>query len=269
MSSPASVSGIQSAGWMNSRDTFKSKFCFAAFIIMMKLIALPSIAYAGSFSINPVRIHLSESATSSVLQIANTGNADVTVQLQAMKWSQADGEDELKVTRDLIATPQIFNLKAGASQIIRIGLAKKPDLTIEAAYRLLFEEIPPPPEPGFQGLKLALRLSLPVFVKPNHRIEPDFHIRLSRPSHTASDTVNLELDNAGSTHIQLLNLTVHPEDKRDELLGSLDKRLYLLARQKKQLSIKIKGSHELPRSLLIRAETSTGKVEFHATSGAP
>ncbi len=241
----------------------------AGFLILVMALSLPSLSRAGSFNINPVRIQLSETATTAILHVSNTGSEDVTVQLQAMKWSQLAGEDQLKTTRDLIATPQIFQLKARASQIVRIGLVKKPDLTAETTYRLILEEIPPPPDPGFQGLKLALRISMPVFVKPGHISESSFDIRLAPQKSTAADTINLELDNAGSTHVQLLNLRIHSVNKQDEVIGVLDKSLYLLAGQKKQIPIKMKTGVAPLGELLIKAETSAGKVEFHATSGAP
>ncbi len=84
-----------------------------------------------------------------------------------MAWAQKDGKDQLTPTRELIATPPIFNLKAGTTQLIRIGMLRKVDLEKELIYRLILEEIPPPPAPDFKGLQVALRIGLPVFIKPD------------------------------------------------------------------------------------------------------
>lgn len=236
------------------------------------------MAHAGSFNINPVRIHLSEKVTTEVLHVTNSGKNNVTVQLQPMQWLQHDGEDQLTATRDLIATPQIFNLKAGTSQIVRLGLVKKQDLTKELTkeltYRLILDEIPPPPEPGFQGLRLALRVSLPVFVRasttpPSEASAKDFDIRPAQEKTTVPGMINLELSNTGRTHVQLLNLKIYSADAKEELMASLEKGIYLLAGQKKNLQIKTKIDFPQSSPLLIRAETSTGKVEFNAKPGAP
>jgi len=158
----------------------------------------------------------------------------VTVQLQPMQWTQQDGDDQLKATRDLIATPQIFNLKAGAAQIIRIGLAKKWESVSEGSYRLIIEEIPKPPEPGFQGLRLALRISLPVFVKPTGEIEQSLEARIVPQSIASTEQIAIELINTGRTHVQLLNLNIHTADLKEELLTASEKNIYLLSGQKKR-----------------------------------
>ena len=236
-------------------------------VFLIQVFALP--CHAGSFNINPVRILLSSSVATEVLHVTNSGNSDVTVQLQTKLWSQNNGEDELKSTRDLIATPQIFNLKAGTSQIVRIGLAKKPDFSREMTYRLILEEIPPPLEPGFQGLRLALRISLPVFVRPSGQSAQSVEAHIAQQNSSAPDALSLELINTGRTHIQFLNFKIHPADDPEELLATLEKNIYLLAGQKRQISLKTYKQLPSTSAILIRAETSAGKVEFHATRGSP
>jgi len=266
---PASSVFSSDAGWDTiahgaAANWWKILLTFA----LLALGQAPEV-WAGSFSINPVRIQLSPSATSEVLHVTNSGKTDVTVQLHPMQWTQQEGEDQLKATHDLIVTPQIFNLKAGATQIIRIGLIKKIDSTSESAYRLIIEEIPPPPEPGFQGLQLALRISLPVFVRPAGQANQSLEVRIDPQSMTSTEQIALELVNTGRIHVQLLNLTIHTEDKREELLAALEKKIYLLAGQKKKITLQTKNPIRLPDVLLIRAETSTGKLELHAKSIPP
>jgi CBS domain containing-hemolysin-like protein len=45
-------------------------------------------------------------------------------------------------------------------------MVSKPDPVNEIAYRLVLDEIPPPPEPGFKGLQVALKINFPIFVQP-------------------------------------------------------------------------------------------------------
>lgn len=269
MSLPASLLFSSAAGWKSLSHTVAVHWWKIRLIIGLLIFSQVPQASAGSFNINPVRIQLSSSVTTEVLRVTNSGNTDVTVQLQPMQWSQQDGEDQLKATRDLIATPQIFNMKAGASQIVRIGLAKKIDPSTEGAFRLILEEIPPPPEPGFQGLRLALRISLPVFVRPAVKADPSLEVRIAQPSPASAEQIHLELTNTGRTHVQLLNLKIHSTDPQEELLATLEKNIYLLAGQKKKINIQPKVPIPSTDDLLIRAETSTGKLELHAKSASP
>lgn len=266
---PASSAFSSDAGW----DTIARGAAGYGWKILLTfaLLALgqaPQV-WAGSFSINPVRIQLSPSATSEVLHVTNSGKTDVTVQLHPMQWTQQEGEDQLKATRDLIVTPQIFNLKAGSSQIIRIGLTKKNDSASEVSYRLIIEEIPSSPEPGFQGLRLALRISLPVFVKPTGQVDQSLEARVVPRSTPTSEQITLELVNTGRVHVQLHNLKIHTADTQEELLATLEKNIYLLAGQKKRITLKAKNAILSSDVLLIRAETSNGKLELHAKSASP
>ena len=266
---PASSPSSSAAGWESLVHQVARQCRAIRIIFALLILSQASSACAGSFNINPVRIQLSSSVPTGVLHVTNSANTDVTVQLQPMLWTQQDGEDQLKATRDLIATPQIFNLKAGASQIVRIGLAKKTDPASESSYRLILEEIPPPPEPGFQGLRLALRISLPVFVKPEGKADQALEARIVQSIPTPAEHIDLELINTGRTHVQLLNLKLYSADVREELLATLEKNIYLLAGQKKKISIKPKNAVMPADAFLIRAETSTGKMELHAKSASP
>ena len=77
-----------------------------------------SVALAGTFNVSPVKITLSKNSSTAIITVSNSGNSDTTIQLQTMRWIQ-DGEgDRLQPTREIIATPQIFAIKAGATQLI-------------------------------------------------------------------------------------------------------------------------------------------------------
>jgi len=131
---------------------------------------------AGTLNVSPIKINLSKNSSSAIIQVSNAGNSDTTIQLQAMRWLQ-DGEgDSLQPTREIIATPQIFAIKAGATQLIRVGMVTRPDPVNETAYRLVLDEIPSPPEPGFKGLQVALKISLPIFVQPLSKSLPELDL---------------------------------------------------------------------------------------------
>ena len=241
--------------------------CTVCFCIIASCI--PVVSLAGTFSVNPTRIELSKGIPSAVMHVTNSGEKDTTVQLHMLQWSQIDGEDQLKASRDLIATPQIFNLPAGSRQIIRIGMLKKSDGSVEAAYRMILEEIPPPPPPGFLGLQVALKISIPIFIKPEliSKAENNFEINLNR-SNEEEGNINLSMLNKGSSHVQLLGVKIFADDGKENLVASYEKNLYLLAGQKKILKINA-GKKIDSKGFLIKANMNGGVVEFHAKSGVP
>lgn len=121
-------------------------------------------ASAGSFSISPLRVDLSRTTPTAALTVRNEGDGEVVVQVETLQWSQADGQDVLDPTRDLIVSPAVFTLPAQGTQLVRVALRRDPDARRELSYRMVVQEVPPAPGPDFTGLQVSLRMSLPVFV---------------------------------------------------------------------------------------------------------
>jgi fimbrial chaperone protein len=119
---------------------------------------------AQALQIMPVSLSLSNADLSSTLVVTNRGDQAQTVQVRPFLWSQTKTGDTLTPTESLSASPPMTVIAAGATQVFRI-LLRQPTQGTEASYRLLFDQLPPPGEP-FGGVRLALRLSVPVFVKP-------------------------------------------------------------------------------------------------------
>jgi fimbrial chaperone protein len=140
-----------------------NRFVTLALAALAAATWLPA-AWAGTFTISPLRVDLSRSTPTAALTVRNENDAEVVVQVEALHWSQADGQDVLDPTRDLIASPAVFTLPARGSQLIRLALRHEPDARRELSYRLVVQEVPPAPDPDFMGLQVALRMSLPVFV---------------------------------------------------------------------------------------------------------
>jgi fimbrial chaperone protein len=165
-------------------------------------------AWAGAFQVGPVTATLSADRPVAALTVRNTGGAPTVVQLQAVAWSQADGSDTYVPTGDLLATPPIFTLAAGASQVIRVG-TRLPGVQGERAYRLYLREVPPPPRPGFKGMRMALEISLPIFVVPSTPIAPSLHWRASLAD---AGHLRIELSNNGSAHARLVRVAIARAD---------------------------------------------------------
>ena len=137
-------------------------------------------AHASNFEIAPVVLELSSSRTAGVIKIVNNDNHNVSLQLRAYDWQQADSKDELQPTQNLILSPPVFNLAPGASQVIRV-VAKQPAAPTEIAYRLLIDEIPAATEGATINFKF--RISMPVFIAPAAapKAQLEYQLRAGKP----------------------------------------------------------------------------------------
>ena len=115
----------------------------AAFGIILFVMGA-SVASAASLGVSPVRVTLSESQSMGSLTVRNDGTEPASLQMEMLNWSQAEGQDVLMPTRELLANPPIFTVPAGGSQLVRVGLRRAPDGQRELTYRLVLQELPPP-----------------------------------------------------------------------------------------------------------------------------
>lgn len=206
----------------------------AAFACLALLVVAP-VARAGNFTVSPIRIELGPDRTSAVLKVRNDGAEPVIVQVNATAWSQTDGRDEYVPTEDLIATPPIVRIGAGAEQVVRVGLRRAADARNEMAYRVFVEEILPPPGPADRGIRVALRFGVPVFVLPEYK---DAAPRLSWSLARASDgLLQLVLRNDGERHIQVSNLRLAAPGS-EEPVAQMPSGAYVLPGQSRSFSLK-------------------------------
>ncbi len=174
---------------------------------LLALLLAPA-AVAGSFSVSPLRIELSPGQRTVALTVHNQSEDATVVQAQLVAWTQADGEDRLEPTADLIASPPIFTLQPAATQTIRIALRRPADGAVERTYRILVTEVPGPAQPGFTGARFALKVSLPIFVEAaTGGTAP--HLQWTAKRLPGGD-VAVSVSNAGSKHVQLRSLELAP-----------------------------------------------------------
>lgn len=227
-------------------------------ILFSSLLCAAGMASAGSFSIDPVRIQLSEAKPSAVMRVENRGDATITVQLQAMSWTQSGNQDQLTISRELLATPQVFRLRPGQVQVVRVALLGQVDATRERAFRLLLDEVPPTPPADFRGLQMALRLSMPVFVQA----------RTPAAASLAATVVErdgqrqLQLVNRGHAHLQLTGMQLQAQPAATPSLYSHDKTLYLLPGQQRELALPAQFPLAAGQVLNLQAQTDSGAQEW-------
>jgi fimbrial chaperone protein len=164
---------------------------------------------AGSFSITPLRVDFGSGFAPVALTVRNEDSAPVVIQVEGLGWSQPSGQDSLEPTRDLLVSPAVFTVPPGGSQLVRVALRREQDATHELSYRLILQEVPPATQPGFTGLQVALRMSVPVFVTPRAPAGPQLDWQLKRD---ADGRVTVAVRNGGNAHERVRRFTVTTPD---------------------------------------------------------
>ena len=141
-----------------------------------------------------------------VITVHNDEDSAVVVQIRLVSWTQDAGGEQYADTHELLATPPVFTLAAKGEQIVRVALRRDIDPARELDYRLIFQEVPQPHTAQFNGLNVALRVSLPVFVKPPHPVQAD----VAWQGRWADDgSMLLDASNRGTAHLQVIDFELH------------------------------------------------------------
>jgi len=191
---------------------------------LLAVLAAAGTAAASSLGVAPIRIELSQAVTTAILTVRNQEDSPVTVQAQPSAWSQQDEQEQLADTHDLLVTPPLFTIPPRGRQVVRIALRRSPDPSRELDYRLVLSEIPTSEAPQGTGLRFALRITLPVFVAAPTHTSADL---LWRHNWLPDGTLQIEAQNRGTAHIQILNFDVQSADPAAQALHT-DAARYLL-----------------------------------------
>jgi fimbrial chaperone protein len=167
---------------------------------LLSALAVAHPAVAGSFGIAPTRVELDARRRIEVLTVHNQGVEPAQVQVRAFAWSQRDGQDQYDETHEVLVAPPVFELPPQADQIIRLALRRNPDPTRELSYRVVLEEVPHELPVGVTGLKVALRLTIPVFVAP---AQPARAVVTWQAHRLADGTLQIQAANSGGAHVQI------------------------------------------------------------------
>jgi fimbrial chaperone protein len=239
---------------MKNRGSYSQALLGLAFLIYM------SGAHAGSFVVNPVRLKLSPNQTVDAVTVKNVGSEPTVVQLETSSWIQHEGKDSLASTTEILATPPIITIPPGGSRIVRVGLRRAPDPQHELTYRLFLREIPPP-EPLAQALRVALLISIPVFVVPPHQAAAEIKWRALR---THDGNIRLLATNIGQAHIQLGQLTVTPAEG-GQPLATRNMADYVLPDNTREWTITPGSAAVIGKHLTIASQADVGLVKADVT----
>jgi fimbrial chaperone protein len=161
------------------------------------------------------------------LSLRNDSAAAVRFQVRAFRWSNVGTEElSLEPTDDLLFFPTLLMLQPGESRLIRVG-ARVAAGPRERTYRLVLKELDSLAQGASgSGVRMALELSVPVFVQPR-----DLRVAADVPlPEIAGGTLALRLTNTGPLHLTPQRVEVRGLDRAGRVVWTRSfKPWYLLA----------------------------------------
>ena len=159
-------------------------------------------ANASGLQVAPTTLTLQATQNADGLWLSNTGEGPVTAQVRVYRWTQENGEDKEAPSREVLVSPPMIQLAVGDRQLIRVIRTGPPPANLEAAYRVVIDELPVPDTGPKKGVQFVLRYSVPVFMAPASAASP----QLTWKMHREGDRAVLEVANTGGMHAQLADL---------------------------------------------------------------
>lgn len=217
------------------------------------VLAASGSAWCGSFTVNPVRIQVSSSRPNAIVLITNRDDQPLRLQAQVVAWKPDGEKDVYADSDDIVLNPPIATVEPHQTQFIRLGLRHQVEGSEEQSYRLIVEEVPPPPQPGFRGVQTIFKVSIPIFAGPKSTTAPQLHWEAAR---TSDAHLRLTAVNRGSAHVQIKSLEVTGADSPEGYLkGSM--LVYVLPTQQREWLIDDKRAMTT-RRIKILAVTDAG-----------
>lgn len=213
-------------------------------------------ALADSLRVNPVRIFLSAQTPIAVLKVHNGGTVATVMQLEGVSWQQSAGEDIFVPTREILATPPIFTVPPGGTQIVRVGLWRQTDSRRELTYRLFLQEVPTGAAKE-DKIRILWRFGIPVFVAPDGTTPKP--LLEWRAVETSQKTLRIEAINQGDAHVLISSFSLAATD--GSLLAEQQGMNYLLPEQGHHWLITIDKARMPGTRLRIIAQTDGGVID--------
>ena len=229
------------------------RHCAISAVSAVALASLAGPAAAQSLTVMPVVINMQPGQLAATISISGQGDSETSYQVRAFAWSEKGDAEQLDPTEDVLLSPPLGVIPANSTQVVRIVI-RKPPKDHEAVYRILLDQIPPPSEPG--TVRIALRLSLPIFVEPATRVAPHIDWHVDRDA----SGISLVAVNNGTRHERIHDIALSAGTTTFKPQG--DSSPYLLAGATRRF--RLTGDGALPAAgadLHLTAQSDGGKID--------
>jgi fimbrial chaperone protein len=192
-----------------------------------------SAAWAGVFSVTPVRIYIAPKDRAVAITLNNDGDSDIVLQADIYSWNQkADGTDDLQLTEDLLLSPPIIKLAPKARQVVRLAMLAPRDASRQMTYRMIMREVPQSVRPKNSiEIPIALALNMPVFVTPP-TAKREINCEAGRAD---THTLQAICSNTGTAYAQIREIVLKRGDRQ---LARFEGGNYILPGARKAITLK-------------------------------
>lgn len=219
------------------------------------------VAGAQGLGVAPIRLDLAVGERATVLQVSNTADEAVEVQVRAMAWSQADDADRYAGSDEIIVSPPRLTIPAHDQRVVRFYLADEAPRAHERAFRVHVDQLPKTSADGPSAVQLPLRLLVPFFVAGSAPTPPAMTWTV-RPE---GEQLRLVVRNDGGTHVRISALALG-----DDAASPTSVLLYALAGAERSLVVpRPAGWPTTASEVAIRVDSDAGAWRGRATILAP
>lgn len=244
---------------MNLKNSLKHiRRLVSAPLMSLIFVLLSQSAYA-TFQIDKVRSFLSANNPIDTFKITNSDTKGaIDLQGQIMAWTQNNGQDILTPSSDLILSPPIVRVAPGKMQLIRVGLRTVTPLQVEKTYRFFLQEITKLAPLEQTGVRVKLRLSIPIFVMPT---TPNYLLDWNVKGLNGKQlTINVK--NVGNVHVQIGGANLKTDD--GATVGTSNTTgFYLLAGQSKDMNFVMTNTGA--KNVMLTADTDYVPMQANLT----
>jgi fimbrial chaperone protein len=232
-------------------------------ILLFGLLALRAGAtWGAAVSVHPVRVQLSATQRSELIELRNAGQAPARFQAEAHAWHEsADGQMTLSPTKDLLFFPSLFEIPPGETRRIRIASTVRPG-AVERSYRLILTESPGGATSG--TVQVLSRLSIPVFVQPKDpKSAPSVQAEVQRGQ------LVIRIANAGNAFLRAQLVRVVARSKAGSVVFEHSfPGWYVLAKGERRYSVDV-PAQACAEIVTLHATLRSEQGETSATSATP
>ncbi len=229
------------------------KNIFAGSLAMVAVTTIAGPAFAGALQVSPINIEVPSGTSTSVENLANKGTTLINAQVRVFKWNHKDGKESLVPTTDVVASPPALKIQPGGVAAVRVVRLLKTPVVGEETYRLIIDDIPPPPDKDGGSVSFAVRHAIPVFFQA-----PGIKSELSWKAKMNGQNLSLTATNMGQLHARLSQLLISQNGKVVASVNGLAG--YALPGDFSAWKLKVKGI-QAGATIQIKASTNDGPVD--------
>lgn len=236
----------------------KARFVSVVLPVIILLALASTVSAAGSFRVTPILGDVPPDRQVPSFRIHNPASSPLTVQISAHDWQQSDNMDVVVPSDRLLVVPPLATIAPGDTQVVRVALkGERPEN--ELSFRVHVQEVLPPPEPGFIGVRTAVKVDLPLFFAP---ADASRNIEWQASINEAGNLL-VSAKNTGTRFTRLSKLSAYVDN--DSLLAARSGPLYVLSGASRSWELPLAQAVVPGSSLRLLVETGRDKFEHAVT----